>query len=240
MPHCVSSRYVLSHYSKCKDHVCPVCGPVREAIRRNFERSKEVVKLSSTNTVRPNDVNNTMPNGFTYPTMDPTNGDYQVFGPGMNAFGPGSNPQLEAPGGVNQPAALQKMLSKKQKKEKPEKTDKKDMEGPPTKKIRNSTNAKAAAAVAVTMAPNNHPPMQEIAINNNNENMKNFAPYIQHQPQHNQQTLPNGPNHMPIPTPPKSIFPLDPVSCALYNFSGENVNAHFKHIHEGMKITTCR
>ena len=48
--------------------------------------------------------------------------------------------------------------------------------------------------------------------------------------------------NMLVVAPPKvlSIFPLDPVSCALYNFSGENVNLHFKHIHEGMKITTCR
>lgn len=41
--HCVSSRYVLSHYSKCRDANCPVCAPVREAIRRNFEKSKQVV-----------------------------------------------------------------------------------------------------------------------------------------------------------------------------------------------------
>lgn len=45
VPHCVSSRYVLSHYSKCKEPTCPVCGPVREAIKRNYERSRDVVKM---------------------------------------------------------------------------------------------------------------------------------------------------------------------------------------------------
>jgi E1A/CREB-binding protein len=33
VPHCVTSRYVLSHYHRCKDVKCPVCGPVREAIQ---------------------------------------------------------------------------------------------------------------------------------------------------------------------------------------------------------------
>lgn len=41
--HCVSSRYVLSHYSKCRDPQCPVCAPVREAIRRNFEKTNKMV-----------------------------------------------------------------------------------------------------------------------------------------------------------------------------------------------------
>eukprot|EP01033_Poteriospumella_lacustris_P009211 gene9211-6624_t len=45
VPHCVSSRYVLSHYSKCKEPQCPVCGPVRDAIKKNYERSKEVVGI---------------------------------------------------------------------------------------------------------------------------------------------------------------------------------------------------
>lgn len=44
--HCVSSRYVLSHYSKCKDPACPVCGPVREAIIRNHEKSKQIVDIT--------------------------------------------------------------------------------------------------------------------------------------------------------------------------------------------------
>lgn len=32
--HCMSSRYVLSHYRRCKDTRCPACEPVREVIRR--------------------------------------------------------------------------------------------------------------------------------------------------------------------------------------------------------------
>lgn len=44
---------MLSHYSKCKDQQCPVCAPVREAIRRNYERSKEIVKSVSDYAINP-------------------------------------------------------------------------------------------------------------------------------------------------------------------------------------------
>jgi len=33
--HCFSSRAILSHYRKCKDAACPICGPVRETVRRS-------------------------------------------------------------------------------------------------------------------------------------------------------------------------------------------------------------
>jgi E1A/CREB-binding protein len=36
--HCISSRYVLMHYRKCKDLKCPPCQPVREAIRKGHEK----------------------------------------------------------------------------------------------------------------------------------------------------------------------------------------------------------
>lgn len=45
VPHCVSSRYVLSHYHRCKDVRCPVCGPVREAIHRSHEKQKQMQAL---------------------------------------------------------------------------------------------------------------------------------------------------------------------------------------------------
>ncbi|KAL7524412.1 hypothetical protein ACHAWF_000938 [Thalassiosira exigua] len=45
VPHCVSSRYLLSHYHGCKDVRCPVCGPVREAIRRSHEKQKQMQVL---------------------------------------------------------------------------------------------------------------------------------------------------------------------------------------------------
>ena len=54
----------------------------------------------------------------------------------------------------------------------------------------------------------------------------NNAQYLQHQ------SL--------IPSAPKKIYPLDPVSCALYNMSNENADLHCKHIHEGMKVTQVR
>jgi E1A/CREB-binding protein len=31
--HCVSSRYLLKHYTDCKELRCPICGPVRLARR---------------------------------------------------------------------------------------------------------------------------------------------------------------------------------------------------------------
>ena len=31
--HCMSSRYVLSHYRRCRDSYCDICGPVRETIK---------------------------------------------------------------------------------------------------------------------------------------------------------------------------------------------------------------
>ncbi len=34
VPHCFSSRSILSHYRKCKDPRCPACGPVRETVRK--------------------------------------------------------------------------------------------------------------------------------------------------------------------------------------------------------------
>jgi Bromodomain len=260
MPHCVSSRYVLSHYSKCKDHVCPVCGPVREAIRRNFERSKEVVKLSSssTNVARPSEVNgnsngNGNMQGFTYQGMG-GEGDYNMgfganFGNGFGGNPPNGAPLPEAvPQGP--PGTMQKLAGKKQKKEKPEKPEKKeDKEGPPAKKVRVSTSAKAiaaaaASAVSQTGPGGGHPSIPEsVAVNINQENtMKAFTPFMAQHPQHGSVPPTSASNSLLAPTSnkPLSIFPLDPVSCALYNFSPDNVNAHFRHIHEGMKITASR
>ena len=263
MPHCVSSRYVLSHYSKCKDHVCPVCGPVREAIRRNFERSKEVVKLSSssTNVARPSDGigngngNNNM-QGFSYPGAG-GGGDYPLeFGNGFangfatNPMGGGNQPHIES--AVGPAIVTQKVIGKKAKKEKPDKPDKRDgSEGPPAKKIRSTIGAKvgvvSTAAPSLGQVGNGHISSipDNINVNNyNNDNMKAYAPYIAQGSliQHNQM-IPNNSIQNTLIVPPTkaaSPFPLDPVSCALYNFSAENVNDHFKHIHEGMKITTCR
>jgi E1A/CREB-binding protein len=63
--HCISSRYVLKHYSSCKDRqLCPVCGPVREIIKRNYEHSKTVVNMiirpAETITISTN-LNSTLP-----------------------------------------------------------------------------------------------------------------------------------------------------------------------------------
>uniref|UniRef100_A0A6V0BSR0 histone acetyltransferase n=1 Tax=Pseudo-nitzschia australis TaxID=44445 RepID=A0A6V0BSR0_9STRA len=39
--HCLSSRYVLSHYRRCKNEECPACGPVRETIRKTHDREQQ-------------------------------------------------------------------------------------------------------------------------------------------------------------------------------------------------------
>lgn len=42
IPHCVSSRFVLSHYHRCKDLKCAVCAPVREVIAKSHQRQMSV------------------------------------------------------------------------------------------------------------------------------------------------------------------------------------------------------
>ena len=39
IPHCFSSRSILSHYRKCKDPRCPACGPVRDTVRKTLKSS---------------------------------------------------------------------------------------------------------------------------------------------------------------------------------------------------------
>ena len=39
---------------------------------------------------------------------------------------------------------------------------------------------------------------------------------------------------------PTVIKPLDPVSCSMYSFTDDEVHAHYKSIHEGMKTNTSR
>ena len=139
IPHCVSSRYVLSHYSKCKEPTCPVCGPVREAIKRNYERSKDIVKTTRTSN---------------YPN---------------NAMPPHLPPQRDEP-----------QANKRQKRANNGK-DKVDERLPPT--------------IVIPSRPR---------------------------------------------PAPRSVYPLDPISCAIYCFTAENIQSHFKSIHEGMKLTVAK
>jgi len=48
-PHCTSSRYILSHYRKCRNVGCLACGPVREIIQqaksKNLQKSGEVAEV---------------------------------------------------------------------------------------------------------------------------------------------------------------------------------------------------
>ena len=41
-------------------------------------------------------------------------------------------------------------------------------------------------------------------------------------------------------TKPKSIYPLDPISCAIYSFSLEEIKAHTDNIQEGLKLNATK
>eukprot|EP01038_Epipyxis_sp_PR26KG_P004228 gene4228-6004_t len=157
--HCVSSRYVLSHYSKCKEQSCPVCGPVREAIKRNYEKSKDVIKNATRN-----------------PQVGPG-------GPYQTAVGNTTNNQAN----THPPP---------HKEEPPAKRLKKDKE--------KNNEAVAPNPVANTAAAN-----AQLVIRAK-------------------------------PAAPKTPYPLDPISCAIYSFSSEHIEAHFKTIHEGMLLTSSK
>jgi hypothetical protein len=48
--HCLSSRYILAHYSNCISASCPVCDLVRSQIKRNYERNFARKKLKAGDT----------------------------------------------------------------------------------------------------------------------------------------------------------------------------------------------
>lgn len=45
VPHCVSTRYLLTHSRSCVKDSCIICKPLKESIRRKNERSKQVVTV---------------------------------------------------------------------------------------------------------------------------------------------------------------------------------------------------
>jgi hypothetical protein len=45
---CSTTKHILSHYSHCKFSSCPVCGPVREAIKRNYARHRAIAQEKKT------------------------------------------------------------------------------------------------------------------------------------------------------------------------------------------------
>lgn len=44
VPHCISSRFILTHYRHCKSHRCRTCLPVREIIKRQKEKREQCVR----------------------------------------------------------------------------------------------------------------------------------------------------------------------------------------------------
>ena len=202
--HCVSSRYVLSHYSKCKDQACPVCGPVREAIRRNYERSKEVVKLASSNN-------------------------------GGGGGGAGGNMNMNMNMHPNDAAGGDKPKKKRERKgieedlnaKKPRANAKGASLGASSSMGGQGGMADAGKLIAAKGGKGGKGNGQ---LGGHSQLSMVFPPH--NNAQYLQQSL--------IPSAPKKIYPLDPVSCALYNMSNENADLHCKHIHEGMKVTQVR
>lgn len=43
-----------------------------------------------------------------------------------------------------------------------------------------------------------------------------------------------------LATKAKSIYPLDPISCAIYSFSLEEIKAHTDNIQEGLKLNAAK
>ncbi len=75
IPHCFSSRSILSHYRKCKDPRCPACGPVRETVRKTQKK----------NSNSPSDGHRSQPSdGGQWPTMDNGGGAYPMDNSSMN------------------------------------------------------------------------------------------------------------------------------------------------------------
>lgn len=49
--HCISSRYVLSHFKECRNPTCEVCAPVRKAIKASDPKSTEISAVQPNNTI---------------------------------------------------------------------------------------------------------------------------------------------------------------------------------------------
>lgn len=203
VPHCVSSRYVLSHYSKCKDQGCPVCAPVREAIRKNYEKSRDIINNSSN-----------MPPGMTGGAMLPgmVNNLQHPQQHGQSGYMGGTLGISGQTGGRQDPAAAHGIASSgpQPKTKKDTKKQKKGAEEPSNLTIQLPRSSAQAGA-----HHSNHQLNGQLSM-----------------------TIQSAPRAQPAVQ--KSIYPLDPISCALYSFSPEHVTAHFKTIHEGVRLSAAR
>jgi len=96
VPHCFSSRAILSHYRKCKDVNCPACGPVRDTVRK--AQTKSSSRRSINNQATPQQVGmglNSMSNTFGgMPNMNPNS--MMSASPDPIAPGMGFNSQTNA------------------------------------------------------------------------------------------------------------------------------------------------
>ena len=91
VPHCFSSRSILSHYRKCKDPRCPACGPVRETVRKTQkEKGNSTPKSNDAGQWPPMDMAQTSSGGGGHPNMmdnSMSGNPPQMMNPQMNAMG---------------------------------------------------------------------------------------------------------------------------------------------------------
>lgn len=89
--------------------------------------------------------------------------------------------------------------------------------------------------------------------NGNSVNVSNIQTNRDEPPTKKQRTKRNAaeerlPTNVPVSAAPtivirpqaRKIYPLDPISSAVYSFTNEQIAAHFKSIHEGMKLTVAK
>eukprot|EP01036_Dinobryon_divergens_P022197 gene22197-30437_t len=265
-PHCVSSRYVLSHYSKCKEFNCPVCGPVRDAIKRNYLKSQAVLdsvkgpSMMQANHQNMQQISNDMsiaPSNMTFPAVP---GISNIGQPNMGTGGinmsitNGNNGFNHARVDPDQPPL------KKQKKP-PTGGEKKKPKTPKNPEGTNTDNASGDAikpATTGTVKPKvpsepkegkkktvkpkssedqqqmtNVPDVQEPQM------LRHQQQQIDLERQQREQQRPREPQPAVVQKA-KSIYPLDPISCAIYSFTDEEIKSHITNIQEGLKLNAAK
>ena len=228
VPHCVSSRYVLSHYSKCKETQCPVCGPVREAIRRNYDRSRHVLNLSKSFPIQGGAVS-TVANGSDGGTGSVANSALSSSSAGsmMSNISAGPYPSggtqdirqdvPPPPPVAPQPAPAHPVSKKKEReREKAEREREKAEKEKEKERLKDASQSSASLGSGSSIPASTHSSMSGA---------------LQGQTQGVQNTV--------VGSAPKPAI-LDPVSCALYSFTTEQIMEHVQNILETKPITATQ
>lgn len=263
--HCVSSRYVLSHYSKCKDQQCPVCGPVREAIRKNYEKTKEIVDMSSqqgnipggylSNNASMQTANLVGHNSLGHQTTHGHHGSRSKKGDNHNNANMINNLMGMGMGNM-QFSDINVTTSENG-------TVSLTIPIPVSVPTRKPTKAQLkAAAQAEALLQQQQLQQQQLQLHQQQQlqlqqlqqqqavaavaavssALQGYGSVGGHgNSQHHHRESTKNPLSITIQSKaPKSIYPLDLISCGIYSFSNEQIASHFKTIHEGMKLSAAK